>query len=112
MSETPSPSRRRFFSKLLATDSDAPNRAAWHRVPEVGAGDGDVLWSGLVVDNTLMVVGDEGMVLRYNGESDSNGRLWQPMTVPVQLPLHGIWGLTLDNIFAVGWMGCLLHFDG
>ncbi len=46
------------------------------------------------------------------GESDSNGRLWQPMTVPVQLPLHGIWGLTLDNIFAVGWMGCLLHFDG
>ena len=112
MSETPSPSRRRFFSKLLATDSAAPNRAAWHRVPEVGAGDGDVLWSGLVVGNTLMVVGDEGMVLRYNGETDSNGRLWQPMTVPVQLPLHGIWGLSLDNLFAVGWMGCLLHFDG
>ena len=70
MSETPSPSRRRFFSKLLSTDSDAPNRAVWHRVPEVGASDGDVLWSGLVINNTLMVVGDEGMVLRYNGEAD------------------------------------------
>lgn len=112
MSETPSPSRRRFFSKLLATDSAAPNRAVWHRVPEVGAGDGDVLWSGLVVNNTLMVVGDEGMVLHYNGATDSNGRFWQPMTVPTQLPLHGIWGLSLDNIFAVGWMGCLLHYDG
>ena len=112
MSETPSPSRRRFFSKLLSTDSDAPNRAVWHRVPEVGASDGDVLWSGLVINNTLMVVGDEGMVLRYNGEADSNGRLWQPMEVPTQLPLHGIWGLTEDNIFAVGWMGSLLHYDG
>lgn len=112
MSETPSSSRRKFFSKLLSTDSNAPNRAAWHRVPELNAGDGDVLWSGLVVDNTVMVVGDEGMVLRYNGETDSNGRLWQPMQVPTQLPLHGIWGLTEDNIFAVGWMGSLLHYDG
>ncbi len=112
MSETPSPSRRRFFSKLLNTDSDAPNRAVWHRVPEVGAGDGDVLWSGLVVGNTLMMVGDEGMVLRYNGETDSNGRFWQPMEVPNQLPLHGIWGLSEDKIFAVGWMGALLHYDG
>ena len=112
MSETPSPSRRQFFSKLLAADSSAPNRAAWHRVTEVGANDGDVLWSGLVVDNTLMVVGDEGMVLRYNGEADSNDRLWQPMEMPLQLPLHGIWGLSLDNIFAVGWMGSLLHYNG
>ena len=112
MSETPSPSRRRFFSKLLATDSDAPNRAAWHRVPEVGASDGDVLWSGTVINNTLFVVGDEGMVLCYNGEADNQGRLWQPMDISSKLPLHGIWGLTLDNIFAVGWMGCLLHYDG
>lgn len=112
MSETPSPQRRRFFSTLLSSDHTAPNRAPWHRVPEVNATDGDVLWSGLVINNTLMVVGDEGMVLRYNGETDSNGRLWQPMEVPAQLPLHGIWGLTEDNIFAVGWMGTLLHYDG
>lgn len=112
MSETSAPQRRRFFSKLLNGDNTAPNRAPWHRVPEVNAGDGDVLWSGIVINNTLMVVGDEGMVLRYNGESDSNGRLWQPMEVPAQLPLHGIWGLTEDNIFAVGWMGTLLHYDG
>ena len=112
MSETPSSSRRRFFSKLLTTDNDAPNRATWHRVPEVGASDGDVLWSGTVIDNTLFVVGDEGMILRYNGETDGQGRFWQPMDIPSRLPVHGIWGLSLQNIFAVGWMGCILHYDG
>ncbi len=28
------------------------------------------------------------------------------------LTLHGIWGQSPDNVFAVGWMGCILHFDG
>lgn len=112
MSETPSASRRQFFSKILAADTQAPNRAAWNRVPEVGAGDGDVLWSGLVINNSLTVVGDEGMVIRYNGVADSEGKFWQHMDVPTRLPLHGIWGQSPDNIFAVGWMGCILHFDG
>lgn len=112
MSEISSPSRRRFFSKFLNPDTTAPHRAAWHQVPEVAAGDGDVLWSGLVVDNTILVVGDEGRVLRYNGETDSQGRLWQPMDVPVPLPIHGVWGLSSDCVFAVGWMGSLLKYDG
>lgn len=112
MTETRTPDRRRFFRQLLATDAKAPNRAPWHRVPEVGAGDGDVLWSGWTGDGELFVVGDEGMVLRYTGVADANGRLWQPMTVPVNSPLHGIWGTAADNLYAVGWMGCLLHYDG
>lgn len=110
MTEANAASRRRFFSKL--TDTSAPNRAPWHRVPEVGAGDGDVLWSGLEVDGQVFVVGDEGMVLRYTGVADANGHLWQHMDLPTKLPLHGLWGLSGDNLFAVGWMGCLLHFDG
>lgn len=112
MSEITPSSRRRFFSRLLGTDNDAPKRAPWHRVPEVDAGDGDVLWSGMLIDNTLMVVGDEGLVLRYTGKPDTNQRLWQLMDVPSKLPLHGVWGLSLDNVFAVGWMGCILHYDG
>ena len=110
MTEANTASRRRFFSNLI--DTDAPNRAPWHRVPEVGAGDGDVLWSGLEVDGQVFVVGDEGMVLRYTGVADVNGHLWQHMEVPTQLPLHGLWGLSADNLYAVGWMGCLLHYDG
>ena len=92
MSEIPSSSRRQFFSKLLVTDNGAPNRATWHRVPEVGANDGDVLWSGTVINNTLFVVGDEGMILRYNGETDAQGRFWQPMdTLRDKVYLEGLW---------------------
>ena len=112
MTETRSPDRRRFFRQLFTTDEHAPNRAPWHRVPEVGAGDGDVLWSGWTGDGELFVVGDEGRVLHYSGVADAQGRLWQPMTVPANFPLHGIWGLTADNLYAVGWMGCLLHYNG
>lgn len=112
MTETRTPNRRHFFRQLLGTDQHAPNRAPWHRVPEVGAGDGDVLWSGWSGDGELFVVGDEGRVLRYTGVADAEGRLLQTMAVPERLPLHGIWGLTADNLYAVGWMGCLLHYDG
>lgn len=113
MTETRSPARRNFFRQLLATDADqSPNRAPWRRVPEVSAGDGDVLWSGWTGDGELFVVGDEGMVQRYTGSTDANSEQWQAMTVPTRLPLHGIWGPSADNLFAVGWMGALLHFDG
>ncbi|GGE63491.1 hypothetical protein GCM10011533_14900 [Streptosporangium jomthongense] len=113
MTDTRAPGRRRFFSRLLGTDNaTAPGRAPWRRVPEVGAGDGDVLWSGWTGDGELFVVGDEGMVMRFVGQNGADGRQWQKMNVPTRLPLHGIWGPTTDNLFAVGWMGCILHFDG
>uniref|UniRef100_UPI003A8F9CAB hypothetical protein n=1 Tax=Marinobacter sp. TaxID=50741 RepID=UPI003A8F9CAB len=113
MTDTRAPDRRRFFRQLLGTDNaSAPGRAPWHRVPEVGAGDGDVLWSGWTGNGELFVVGDEGMVLRYTGNTDATASQWQHMEMPTRLPLHGIWGLSADNLFAVGWMGALLPFGG
>lgn len=121
MTQTANADRRRFFRQLLdSANPDAPQRAPWHRVPEVSAGDGDVLWSGWAGDGEVFVVGDEAMVLHFDsnldrradGHSDNQERLWQRMEVPTNLPLHGIWGLSRDCLFAVGWMGCVLHFDG
>ncbi|MDS1309016.1 WD40/YVTN/BNR-like repeat-containing protein [Marinobacter xiaoshiensis] len=113
MTDTRAPERRRFFRQLLGTDNASqPGRAPWHRVPEVGAGDGDVLWSGWTGNGELFVVGDEGMVLRYTSSADAGGAQWQHMAVPTRLPLHGIWGPAANNLYAVGWMGALLHFDG
>lgn len=107
------PDRRRFFSQLLdGARSQTPRRAPWRRVPEVGAGDGDVLWSGWAGDGEVFVVGDEGMVLRYTGAPDAAGRQWERMSVPTNLPLHGLWGPSPDRLIAVGWMGTILHFDG
>src|SRR5690606_32963692 len=112
MTQAPNPERRRFFRQLLGADNTQPHLAPWHRVPEVGAGDGDVLWSGWAGDGEVFVTGDEGMILRYRGGADESSPQWQHMEVPGKLPLHGIWGPSADNLIAVGWMGSVLHFDG
>ncbi|WP_211310994.1 WD40/YVTN/BNR-like repeat-containing protein [Halomonas denitrificans] len=110
---SPQADRRRFFRQLLdGGNANRPQRAPWRRVPEVGAGDGDVLWSGWAGDGEVFVVGDEGMVLRYTGAPDDAGQQWQRMQVPTNLPLHGLWGTARDQLIAVGWMGTVLHFDG
>ncbi len=112
MTQAPNAERRQFFRQLLGGDSSQPHRAPWRRVPEVGAGDGDVLWSGWAGDGEVFVVGDEGMILHFRGGTDEGSQQWQHMDVPGKLPLHGIWGLRADDLIAVGWMGSVLHFDG
>ncbi len=113
MIKAPDARRRQFFSQLLGTDAaSATRRQPWRRVPEAGAGDGDVLWSGWAGDGEVFVVGDEGRILHYDGNVDEPSRQWQPVETPSRLPLHGIWGLSADRLIAVGWMGTILHWDG
>src|SRR5690554_901446 len=113
MIKAPDARRRQFFSQLLGTDAaSTTRRQPWHRVPEVGAGDGDVLWSGWAGNGEVFVVGDEGTILHYDGNVDEASRQWQRMETPSRLPLHGIWGLRSDQLIAVGWMGTILHWDG
>lgn len=107
------PSRRNLFRNIVhGGDPNAPHRAPWHRVPEVGTGESDVLWSGWATADEIFVVGDEGRILHFDGSTDSEGRLWQPMTAPTRLPLHAIWGRDRNELHAVGWMGTVLSFDG
>ena len=112
MTQATIPERRQFFRQMLGTDLAQPRHAPWRRVPEVGAGDGDVLWSGWSGDGEVFVVGDEGMILHYRADSDEGYGQWQHMEVPCRLPLHGIWGTAADDLIAVGWMGSVLHYDG
>nr|WP_298057693.1 hypothetical protein [uncultured Halomonas sp.] len=113
MTQANTADRRQFFRQLLGnTASQAAQRAPWRRVPEVGAGDGDVLWSGWAGDGNVLVVGDEGMILRYHATADDTSAQWQRMKVPTNLPLHSLWGPDVDQLIAVGWMGSVLHFDG
>lgn len=107
------PSRRRLFRDLFqGGDPSAPQRAPWHRVPDVAAEEGDVLWSGWATAHEVFVVGDEGMILHFDGSADAEGRLWQAMDSPTHLPLHAIWGHHRNALHAVGWMGTVLSFDG
>ncbi len=105
--------RRRLFRDLItAGDPNAPHRAPWHRVLEVAAGEGDVLWSGWATANEVFVVGDDGVILHFDGSTDSEGRLWHLMPSGTRLPLHAIWGRNRNELHAVGWMGAVVSFDG
>lgn len=107
------PARRGMFRKLAqAGDPNAPHRATWRRVTEVGAGEGNVLWAGWADENNVFVVGDEGSILHFDGNADAQGGMWHTMDAPTRLPLHAIWGNSPDALHAVGWMGTVLSFDG
>src|SRR5690625_5070452 len=107
------PARRTMFRKLAqAGDPNAPHRATWRRVTEVGAGEGDVLWTGWADESHVLVAGDEGTILHFDGMTDKDGGMWHAMASPTRLPLHAIWGRRFDDLHAVGWMGTVLSFDG
>lgn len=107
------PARRSMFRKLASGgDPDAPHRAVWQRVTEVGAGEGNVLWAGWADEYDIVVVGDEGSILHFDGAADADGGMWHTMASPTRLPLHAVWGRNLNELHAVGWMGTVLSFDG
>ncbi len=113
MNSPVNPTRRHFFRQLASRiDPQTPTVAPWRPVPEVNAGDGDVLWSGWAGRGEVFVVGDEGRILHFDSNAEPEQQGWQTMEVDVNLPLHGIWGRTPDCLHAVGWMGCVLSYDG
>ncbi len=98
--------RRRFFRDLLSSAQPEPRRQIWRPVESLVAGSGDVLWAGWCGDGALVVVGDEGAIFSYD-----EGQ-WRRQASPVPLPLHALWGQSREELYAVGWMGTVLRFDG
>ncbi len=105
-SPSEAPGRRRFFRDLLVGAGERAQQQIWRPVESVVAGAGDVLWAGWCGDGSVVVVGDEGAIFSYD-----DGQ-WIRQASPVPLPLHALWGRTWDDLYAVGWMGTVLHFDG
>ncbi len=66
------PSRRGLFRNLAKVgDPNAPYRAPWSRVPDIGTVEGDVLWAGWASANEIFVIGDEGRILHFDGAADA-----------------------------------------
>lgn len=106
------PARRQLFRRVAtAGDPSAPHRAAWKQVIGINADDGLVLWSGWAQGSDVVIVGDEGIILHFNADTPAGGT-WQQMAVPTRLPLHAVWGRHPHELYAVGWMGTILSFDG
>ena len=62
----------------------------------------------------VFIVGENGVILHYNGTA------WSTMTSPTTLTLQGVWGTAANNVFAVGGpsassggdRGTILKYDG
>lgn len=99
------PSRRAFFQR---PGQPRPARTAetWQRVDSLSAGSGDVFWNGWADDAGIFVHGDEGAIFHTDGAD------WVRQPTPVQAPIHAMWGTDRTRLWAVGWMGLILHYDG
>lgn len=79
----------------------------WHRLP-TGISDGlYAVWAY-----------DERTVYAANGDRNElcyyDGREWTPMAVDTEdrWGIRSVWGTRRDDLFAVGWEGSILHYDG
>lgn len=63
------------------------------------------LW-GADCDAGVYAVGTNGAILRFDGNS------WQSMASGTIQRLHGVWGSDVDNVFAVGDLGTVVHWNG
>ncbi len=99
------PSRRAFFREPAALRTSHPPET-WRRIDSLSAGSGDVLWNGWADAEGIFVHGDEGAIFH------SDGADWIRHPTPVQAPIHAMWGTDRKRLWAVGWMGLILRFDG
>lgn len=101
MTATETLSRRALIHGQVPMDT-----AEWQPIEGLAAGSGDVFWAGWADAEGVFVAGDEGVVFYFDGA------VWARMEVPATLPVHALWGLSRDELWAVGWMGLILRFDG
>jgi cysteine-rich repeat protein len=57
--------------------------------------------------NNVVVVGADGTILRYTGETDETIDTWEPETSAFQRTIYGVWGRE-ENWYAVGSSGTVL----
>lgn len=95
-------SRRRLLSGRFGPKQDS----GWFAVDGVSAGPGDVFWAAWADQEGAFVAGDDGVIFGFSGED------WTREVSPVPVPIHAFWGTDRTCLWAVGWMGLILRYDG
>ena len=72
----------------------------------VGLAPGGSLLAAWGMEDTVLAVGEDGVILRRQGSH------WSPMKSNVDVDLHCVFGEALDDIWAAGEDGTVLHWDG
>ncbi len=99
-------SRRNLFRGKFTSHDDTHETGGWHRLNSPAVSARDVFWSGWADAAGAFVVGDDGVILDFDGAE------WTRRAAPSPVPVHALWGRTREDLWAVGWMGMILHHDG
>lgn len=96
--------RRSFFSRLGSAAMSADTR--WYPLQGLNDVVDGVLW-GVWAESPdyLIAVGDNGVILVCDRDH------WQRQASGTHLPLHAVWGLDRQQVWAVGWMGAICHYQ-
>ncbi|MCV3273024.1 WD40/YVTN/BNR-like repeat-containing protein [Roseobacter sinensis] len=97
-------SRRGLFRGQFGATSQTEE--GWYSVEGIAAGPGDVFWDGWADEQGVFVTGDDGVIFHFDGSD------WTRLQCPAPVPIHALWGTDRSNLWAVGWMGLILRFDG
>ncbi|MEM1077226.1 MAG: glycosyl hydrolase [Pseudomonadota bacterium] len=100
----PDPSRRALLRGAFAAEDETA--CGWHLVTALAAGSGDVFWDGWADDAGVFVAGDDGVLFHFDGQD------WTRQAAPAPVPIHALWGRSRTELWAVGWMGQILRYDG
>jgi hypothetical protein len=95
---------------VSCSDSTRPTRetgatgfTAWELERPISGGSVTALWGQ---DGVVFAVGDDGMILRYDGQQ------WRVESSPTTNSLGDVWGSGATDVYAVGGEGTIVHFDG
>jgi hypothetical protein len=102
----PDRDRRGFFRSLAQSIGVGSRQPPWTRVDSVDEyGDG-VLWGAAARHrDDLFVVGDDGLVLHYDGS------YWSRKSNDSELPLHAVAFTGEVDALAVGWLGIISRYE-
>ncbi len=102
----PNLDRRGFFRSVARSIGGVSGRQNWTRVePAGGIGDG-VLWGAAARHpEDIVVVGDDGLVLHYDGSR------WDRQSNDSDLPLHAVAFTGSTGALSVGWLGIISSYE-
>ncbi len=95
---------RRNITKFAQDDVYRFEAGAWDAVPTGVVPTVYGMWGASPQD--LWLVGEDGLVVHYNGAS------WTEQPAPAGDTLYAIWGFDDATAYAVGASGRIVHFDG
>lgn len=81
------------------------DQRAWSVVKEPAGADYHGVWVSPSAE--VFVVGENGSALR-----SADGENWTELNTGVSATLRGVYGVTSEDVYAVGAAGTMLHFDG